>query len=99
MRAGAAAILFQLNRTHDKPCVRCREKRMADTVVKLKDVWKIFGAQTDEAMQAIHTHKLSKADVLSKFNCVVGVQNASFEVGRGEIFVSWAYLALVNQHL
>ena len=59
---------------------------MADTVVKLKDVWKIFGAQADEAMQAIHTHKLSKADVLSKYNCVVGVQNASFEVGRGEIF-------------
>lgn len=59
---------------------------MADPVVKLENVWKIFGERTEDAMQAINAEGLSKSEVLSKFGCVVGVQDATFEVGRGEIF-------------
>ncbi|WP_394199521.1 quaternary amine ABC transporter ATP-binding protein [Litoreibacter albidus] len=59
---------------------------MVEPVVKLENVWKIFGERSDDAMQAITNNGLSKAEVLSKYGCVVGVQNASFEVGRGEIF-------------
>jgi glycine betaine/proline transport system ATP-binding protein len=59
---------------------------MEDTVVKLDDVWKIFGTRADEAMQAVCDEGLTKPEVLERFGCVVGVQNASFEVARGEIF-------------
>lgn len=57
-----------------------------NAVIDLSGVWKIFGAQQDEAMAAIQKDGLSKAEVLEKFNCVVGVADASFKVKRGEIF-------------
>ncbi|WP_424968276.1 quaternary amine ABC transporter ATP-binding protein [Dinoroseobacter sp. S375] len=59
---------------------------MEDTVVKLDGVWKIFGAQANDAMKAVLSEGLTKPQVLDKFGCVVGVQNATFEVSRGEIF-------------
>lgn len=57
-----------------------------NAVIDLSGVWKIFGAQQDEALAAIQKDGLSKAEVLEKFNCVVGVADASFKVKRGEIF-------------
>jgi len=59
---------------------------MADPVVKLSNVWKIFGDRADEAMAAVKSEGLTKPQVLERFGCVVGVQDASFEVPRGEIF-------------
>lgn len=59
---------------------------MSETVVKLEQVWKVFGERADEAMTAIRAEQLTKPEVLERFQCVVGVQNASFEVPRGEIF-------------
>ena len=59
---------------------------MDETVVKLTDVWKVFGARSEEAMDAIKAEGLTKPEVLERFGCVVGVQAASFEVARGEIF-------------
>ncbi len=59
---------------------------MDDPVVKLKNVWKIFGARADEAMETVLKEGLTKPQVLERFGCVVGVQDASFEVPRGEIF-------------
>lgn len=61
-------------------------RRMAETVVKLTDVWKVFGDRAAEAMAAIKAEGLTKPEVLERFGCVVGVQNATFEVARGEIF-------------
>lgn len=55
-------------------------------VIDLAGVWKIFGAQQNEAMSAIQKDGLSKVEVLEKYNCVVGVADASFQVERGEIF-------------
>lgn len=57
-----------------------------DAVIDIAGVWKIFGDQQDESMAAIKNDGLSKAEVLEKFNCVVGVVDATFKVKRGEIF-------------
>ena len=60
-----------------------------DTVVEISNVWKIFGSKADEALQAVQSRGLSKAEVLSEFNAVVGVADVSLSVKRGEFFVSW----------
>src|SRR6056297_775001 len=57
-----------------------------ENVVRLRDVWKVFGPRADEAITAIKTEGIGKPDVLERFGCVVGVQSASFDVARGEIF-------------
>ncbi len=59
---------------------------MSEAVVKLSNVWKIFGERADEAMAAVKAEGLTKPQVLERFGCVVGVQDASFEVPRGEVF-------------
>ena len=59
---------------------------MSETVVKVTDVWKVFGARAEEAMAAVKRKGIGKPEVLSEYQCVVGVQNANFEVARGEIF-------------
>ena len=59
---------------------------MSEAVIKLDDVWKIFGDRNQEAMAAIKNEGLTKPEVLEKFGCVVGVAKCSFEVSRGEIF-------------
>ncbi|MEM9343739.1 MAG: glycine betaine/L-proline ABC transporter ATP-binding protein [Pseudomonadota bacterium] len=59
---------------------------MTETVVKLDNVWKIFGDRSADAMAAVKTEGIGKPEVLERFGAVVGVQNATFEVGRGEIF-------------
>lgn len=55
-------------------------------VVVCKNVWKIFGSRADEAMAAVRAEGLSKAEVLERFGCVVGVRDVSISVGEGEIF-------------
>lgn len=55
-------------------------------VIDLSGVWKIFGSDHKAALEAIRAEGLTKAEVLEKFDCVVGVADASFKVRRGEIF-------------
>lgn len=52
----------------------------------MKNVWKIFGDQPLVALEAIKSKKLSKAEVLEQYNCVVGVADVSLDVKEGEIF-------------
>ena len=59
---------------------------MSETVVKAEGVWKVFGDQADAAIKAIREEGIGKPEVLERFGCVVGVQDATFEVSRGEIF-------------
>lgn len=59
---------------------------MADPVIELSGVWKIFGAG-EQAALADAKAGASKADVLAKHNCVVGIADASISVMPGEIFV------------
>lgn len=54
--------------------------------VELRGVWKIFGHRSEAAFEAIRDEGLDKTEVLSRFDCVVGVADASFSVGEGEIF-------------
>ena len=53
---------------------------ISDPVIQVRDVWKIFGARADEALAAIRQDNLSKAEVLEKFEAVVGVREVSFDV-------------------
>jgi glycine betaine/proline transport system ATP-binding protein len=57
-----------------------------DAVIRCDGIWKVFGARAKEAIQSIKTGQLTKADIRDKLDCVVGVRDASFSVGRGEIF-------------
>jgi len=54
--------------------------------IVIKDVWKIFGDNATEALASIKKENLGKSEVLSRFNCVVGVADVSFDVKHGEIF-------------
>jgi len=57
-----------------------------DPVIRCDGVWKIFGRRADEALEAVKSKGLSKDQIRDQHDCVVGVQDASFEVSRGEIF-------------
>ncbi|MEO9572614.1 MAG: betaine/proline/choline family ABC transporter ATP-binding protein [Tateyamaria sp.] len=58
----------------------------SDTVIEISNVWKIFGAKPEAALQAIRDRGLTKPQVLAEFNAVVGVADVSLSVNRGEIF-------------
>ena len=57
-----------------------------DIAIECRDVYKIFGDRAVEACRALVNEGLSKAQVMSRFDCVVGVCGASFSVRRGEVF-------------
>ena len=44
-----------------------------ETVIEISNVWKIFGDNAAAALMAIRADGLSKAEVLSTYNAVVGV--------------------------
>ncbi len=55
-------------------------------VIDCRNLWKIFGKRAGEAMKVVQEQGLGKLEVRDQFDCVVGVQDATFTVGRGEIF-------------
>ena len=59
---------------------------MEQDVIELRNVWKIFGARASEALDAIRSENLGKGVILERFDCVVGVADASFSVREGEVF-------------
>ena len=58
----------------------------SEGVVVTRNVWKIFGEKAEEAMEAVRRENLSKAEVLERYEAVVGVRDVSISVGEGEIF-------------
>jgi glycine betaine/proline transport system ATP-binding protein len=54
--------------------------------VECKNVWKIFGPRASEALPVIMEERLDKRETLRRFNCVLGVADASFSVSPGKIF-------------
>ena len=54
--------------------------------IKIQNIWKIFGNNSKEALDAIQNKKISKQEALEKFNSVIGVSDVSFDVKPGEIF-------------
>ncbi|MES2665846.1 MAG: glycine betaine/L-proline ABC transporter ATP-binding protein [Pseudomonadota bacterium] len=57
-----------------------------EAVIRCEGIWKIFGDKSRQAMEAVRRDGLSKTEIRDRFDCVVGVQDATFNVGRGEIF-------------
>ena len=54
--------------------------------ISASGVWKVFGKRVDEAMEMARA-RVDQATILADSGCVVAVQDATFEVNRGEIFV------------
>lgn len=54
--------------------------------ITIEGVWKIFGSQANEALADIKANGTSKAEILDKYNCVIGVADASMQIRPGEIF-------------
>ncbi len=69
-----------MNKQSDQP--------VADSAyaIEIEGVWKIFGDRAKQALDDIKTNQVSKKTILEKYNCVIGVADASFQVKRGEIF-------------
>ena len=61
------------------------EAGMADPVIEMSGVWKIFGP-AEQAALADARAGASKADILARHKCVVGIADASISVMPGEIF-------------
>ena len=57
-----------------------------DSAIEIKNVWKIFGNNSEEALNAIQNQRISKQEALEKYNSVIGVSDVSFNVKKGEIF-------------
>lgn len=58
-----------------------------DVIVKVEGLYKIFGPQAKERALPMLKEGRSKADILKKTGCTVGIDNASFSVRKREIFV------------
>lgn len=54
--------------------------------IELSNVWKVFGNYGNDVLQKIKSGSIDKQEVLDRFDCVVGVADASFTVREGEIF-------------
>ncbi len=58
---------------------------MSEPVIKCENVYKIFGANAQKMLQASNGNVDAK--VFQENGCIVGVNNASFEVAKGEMLV------------
>lgn len=56
----------------------------APIVIECKDLWKVYGQYSREALASLQTKTLTKDDAREKYGCVVGVAGVSFSVKRGE---------------
>ena len=57
-----------------------------EAAIQIQNVWKIFGNNSKEALDAIQNKRISKQEALEKYNSVIGVSDVSFDVKIGEIF-------------
>ena len=57
-----------------------------EEAIVISNVWKIFGEKASQALEDIQKNNLNKQQTLERYNCVIGVADASFSVKRGEIF-------------
>ncbi len=57
-----------------------------DVVIEVRNLFKVFGPDPDQAFPLIEKG-LSKEEILERTGCVVAINDASFQVHRGEMFV------------
>jgi glycine betaine/proline transport system ATP-binding protein len=58
-----------------------------DVIVEVNNLYKSFGHRAKERALPLVDQGLSKAEILKKTGCTVGINNASFSVRKREIFV------------
>ena len=58
---------------------------MTNSVIKCDSVYKIFGANAKKMLQEANGNVDAK--IFQENGCIVGVNNASFEVSKGEMLV------------
>ncbi|MDP9138865.1 MAG: betaine/proline/choline family ABC transporter ATP-binding protein [Pseudomonadota bacterium] len=65
-----------------------RHDRIDDgaAAIECRNLYKVFGSRTVEALAALRSQHLGKAEVRERYDCVVGVDDVSFSVKRGEVF-------------
>ncbi len=56
------------------------------SAIECRNLWKIFGNRSGEALAAAKAGSVDKETALQEFGCVIGVADASFSVRTGEIF-------------
>jgi glycine betaine/proline transport system ATP-binding protein len=54
--------------------------------IEIQNISKIFGNNSEEALEAITKKNISKQEALEKYNSVIGVSDVSFNINPGEIF-------------
>lgn len=54
--------------------------------ISVSSLWKVFGKNPERVLAPEHSGK-DKSEILSELQCVVALQDASFDVARGETFV------------
>lgn len=54
--------------------------------ISIKNVFKVFGERPDEALNLLKAGS-TKAEIHAETGCTIGVNNASFDIRAGEIFV------------
>lgn len=57
-----------------------------EVIIKVEDLTLIFGKRNKEALGLLNKG-FSKTEILKKTKCTVGINKASFEIRKGEIFV------------
>ena len=61
-------------------------KSPAETKISLKSVFKVFGDDPERAMQELRAGK-SKTQIHSELGATIGVDDATFDIYEGEVFV------------
>ena len=69
---------------------------MSNSVIKCENVFKIFGANAKKMLQDSNGNVNAKT--FQENGCIVGVNNASFEVAKGEMLVVMGLSGSGNQH-
>ncbi len=58
----------------------------SEHAIECRRVWKVFGGRTPSELELRQWAQLSKQEIASRFDCIIGVADVSFAVKRGEIF-------------
>jgi glycine betaine/proline transport system ATP-binding protein len=54
--------------------------------IEVKNLWKIYGQRQKDALLAMQRDGLGQKEALARYNCGIGVADANFTVGKGEVF-------------
>ncbi len=54
--------------------------------IEIKNVTKIFGNTSKDALEAITNNNISKQNALEQYNSIIGVFDVTFDINPGEIF-------------